>query len=215
MDGENSVNLHHLALSTSPCYNYRTAGLQALSRMRIIAGIAKGVHLKVPLKSHIRPTTDLVRGAIFSILESITDNWSRVLDIYAGTGALGIEAISRGAEWADFVEQDIRCCDIIKENLEKAGFADNGHVYCTNVKRALTFLHYKYNIIFADPPYALPKPDEFIPELAISDMMDVGTILVVPHSSRVSFGQVYGQLGLVKERRHGDTMISVYRKEAK
>ena len=183
--------------------------------MRIIAGIAKGAHLKVPLKSRIRPTTDLVRGAIFSILESTTENWSRVLDIYAGTGALGIEALSRGAVWADFVEQDVRCCAVIQENLEKTGFASKGHVYCTNVKRALTFIHDSYNIIFADPPYALPKPDEFIQELVESDIMDVGAILVVPHSSRVPFRQAYSQLGLVKERRHGDTMISVYRKEAK
>lgn len=183
--------------------------------MRIIAGIAKGAHLKVPLKSRIRPTTDLVRGAIFSILESATDNWSRILDIYAGTGALGIEALSRGADWADFVEQDIRCCTVIKENLEKTGFSNKGHVYCTNVKRALTFIHDSYNIVFADPPYALPKPDEFIQELAASDIMDFGSLLVVPHSSRVSFSPTYGQLYVLKERRHGDTLISVYRKEAK
>lgn len=183
--------------------------------MRIISGIAKGVHLKVPLKSRIRPTTDLVRGAIFSILESATDNWSRVLDIYAGTGALGIEALSRGAGWADFVEQDIRCCAVIKENLNKTGFTNKGHVYCTNVKRALTFVSVSYNIVFADPPYALPKPDEFIQELATSAIMEAGSLLVVPHSSRVPFSQTYGQLSIVKERRHGDTLISIYRKEVK
>ncbi len=183
--------------------------------MRVIAGIAKGAHLKVPLKSDIRPTTDLVKGAIFSILESTTDNWSRILDVYAGTGALGIEALSRGAEWADFIEQDVRCCAVIKENLDKTGFSSQGHVYCTNARRALTFLHDSYNIVFADPPYAISQPDELIKELATSDIMDSGSILVVPHSSRVPFIKGYGQLSLVKERRHGDTLISIYRKEAR
>lgn len=182
--------------------------------MRIIAGVAKGIHLKVPHKSGIRPTTDMVRGAIFSILESTTADWGRVLDIYAGTGALGLEALSRGAHWADFVEQDARSCAIIKENLANTGFAGQGHVYCTNVKRALTFIADSYNIIFADPPYALPGLDKLIQEVATSPVAAAGTILVVTHSPRTPLGQAYGQFHLVKDRRHGDTVISVYRKEA-
>ncbi|MBI4288279.1 MAG: 16S rRNA (guanine(966)-N(2))-methyltransferase RsmD [Chloroflexi bacterium] len=183
--------------------------------MRVIAGVAKGLHLKVPSKSPIRPTTDLVRGAIFSILESVTGDWSRVLDMYAGTGALGIEALSRGAQWADFVEQDARCCAIIKENLEITGLADGSHVYCVNARRALTFLHDSYNIVFADPPYALPGLDKFVLEIGGADVLGVGSILVLPHSSRVFLGESYGQLRQLKERRHGDTLISIYRKEAK
>lgn len=182
--------------------------------MRVTAGIAKGFHLKVPPKLGIRPTTDLVRGAIFCILVSMADNWSRILDVYAGTGALGIEALSRGAGWADFVEQDVRSCAIIRENLEKTGFSGESHIYCTNVKKALTFLPYSYNIIFADPPYSLPGLGNFVQVLATSKVTIAGTILVVTHSPRTPLSQAYGQLGLVKERRHGDTMISVYRKEA-
>lgn len=182
--------------------------------MRVIAGTAKGIHLKVPLKSPIRPTTDLVRGAIFSILESTTGDWSRVLDIYAGTGALGIEALSRGAGWANFVEQDARCCAIIKENLQATGFADQSHVYCASVKRALTFLQDSYNIVFADPPYALPGLDRLVMELAASNILAPGGILVLPHSSRIALVDSYGRLRRVKERRHGDTLISLYEKEA-
>lgn len=183
--------------------------------MRVIAGIAKGFHLKVPPKVKLRPTTDLVRGAIFSMLESTADDWSRILDIYAGTGALGIEALSRGAGWADFVEQDARCCAIVKENLEKTGFSSQSHVYCTNAKRALNFIRNSYNIIFADPPYSMLDLDKFIYDLAISNnIMGLGAILVVPHSSRTPLGPSYGQLKLVRERRHGDTSISIYQKEA-
>ena len=74
--------------------------------MRITGGTAKGLQLKSPPKNQIRPTTDRVREAIFSILASQASSWSRILDLYAGTGALGIEALSRGADWVDFVDQD-------------------------------------------------------------------------------------------------------------
>ncbi len=94
--------------------------------MRVIAGRAKGHQLKVPKGTGTRPATDLVRGAIFSILETTTSNWSRVLDLFAGSGALGIEALSRGAGWVDFVEREPRCCSIIRENLEKTKLADTG-----------------------------------------------------------------------------------------
>ena len=86
--------------------------------LRVITGTAKGTLLKVPDIAGVRPATDLVRGAIFSILENLTDEWSRVLDLFSGSGSLGIEALSRGAGWVDFVDRERRCCDIIKQNLE-------------------------------------------------------------------------------------------------
>ena len=85
--------------------------------MRVITGTAKGHRLQAPKVTTTRPATDLVRGAIFSILESITDDWSLVLDLFSGSGALGIEALSRGAGWVDFVEKSPQCCDIIRLNL--------------------------------------------------------------------------------------------------
>ena len=90
--------------------------------MRVIAGKAKGHRLKVLKGTITRPATDLVRGAIFSILENSKSDWEQVLDLFSGSGALGIEALSRGASWADFVEQEPRCCAIIRENLEKVGY---------------------------------------------------------------------------------------------
>src|SRR4030042_6735847 len=121
--------------------------------MRVIAGKAKGHHLKAPKGSLIRPTSDLVRGAIFAILDSVATNWSRVLDLYAGTGALGIEALSRGAGWADFVEREVRCCNVIKENLEQTKLSESAHVYCCTVRKALSFLKEFYGIVLLDPPY--------------------------------------------------------------
>ena len=111
--------------------------------MRIITGKAKGQDIKSPKGVSLRPTSDLTRGALFSILESMATDWSSVLDLYAGTGSMGIEALSRGAGWADFVEQNPRCCATIKENLARAGLAAQAHVYCLSAIKAISFLKRK------------------------------------------------------------------------
>jgi 16S rRNA (guanine966-N2)-methyltransferase len=108
--------------------------------MRITGGVARGQQLKVPQNGLVRPTTDRVREAIFSILASLCSHWSRGLDLYAGSGALGIEALSRNTEWVDFVDREPRICAIIKQNLRKVGFSQKAHVYCCSVAKALTFL---------------------------------------------------------------------------
>ena len=180
--------------------------------MRVIAGKAKGFRLKVPKKLATRPATELVRGAIFSILETMADDWSQVLDLFSGSGSLGIEALSRGAGWVDFVEKERRCCAIIKDNLEKTGFNTQAHVYCTSVTRAITFLDKEYDIILMDPPYSDMSIGNTVNQLAGSRLVGKETILVITHSPRLSVEPVYGSLCLVKEHRHGDSMIAIYRK---
>lgn len=178
--------------------------------MRIIAGKAKGQYIKSPKGVSLRPTSDLIRGAIFSILESIDADWSSVLDLYAGTGSLGIEALSRGAGWADFVEQNPKCCAIIKENLERAGLAAQAHIYCSSVTNALSFLKGRYGIILMGPPYADLSIIETLEQLAISCLVGAGSTMVVEHSYRLSLSSAYGNFQLVKHRRHGDTCISIF-----
>jgi 16S rRNA (guanine966-N2)-methyltransferase len=179
--------------------------------MRIIAGKAKGLRLKSPRGVALRPTSDLVRGAIFSILESLATDWSSVLDLYAGTGSLGIEALSRGAVWVDFVDQDPRCCATIKENLENAGLAAQAHVYCLSVAQAISFLQRRYGIILLGPPYAELSVTQTLGQLADSRLVGTGTIIVVEHSFRLPLSPAYGDFHLIKDRRHGDTCISIYR----
>lgn len=181
--------------------------------MRIIAGTAKGHILKVPKGTPTRPATDLVRGAIFDILENLTSDWTRVLDLFSGSGALGIEALSRGAGWADLIDREPRCCDIIRQNLEKTRLADKAHVYCCDVAKAIRFLDKEYSIILMDPPYSDPSIGELIAKLATSTLVGTKSILVVTHSPRLTLAPAYGSLSLVKERRHGDSCISVYQKE--
>ena len=183
--------------------------------MRVIAGKAKGHRLKVPKRTATRPATDLVRGAIFSILEATTSNWAQVLDLFAGSGALGIEALSRGAGWVDFVEHEPRCCDIISQNLEKTKLAAQGHIYCCGVAKAISFLDKEYDIILMDPPYSSSSIGSLVAQLGTSKLVGKNTIVVVTHSSRLPLNSTYATLNLIKERRHGDSCIAVYQKEGK
>jgi 16S rRNA (guanine(966)-N(2))-methyltransferase RsmD len=183
--------------------------------MRIIAGIAKGHRLKAPKWASTRPATDLVRGAIFSILESTTGDWEQVLDLFAGSGALGIEALSRGAGWVDFVEHQPRCCDIIKQNLEKTKLVGQAHVYCCSVAKALSFLDKEYSVILMDPPYSNSSIGTVIEQLATSKLVGASSILVVTHSPRLPLDSTYATLNLIKEHRHGDSCIAIYHEEGK
>ena len=181
--------------------------------MRVIAGKAKGHQLKVPKGTITRPATDLVRGAIFSILETNTDDWAQVLDLFSGSGALGIEALSRGAGWVDFVEREPRCCDIIRQNLEKTKFDAQAHIYCCSVAKALSFLDKEYSIILMDPPYSDSSIGNLVTQLATSKLVGANSIVVVTHSPRLLLDSTYATLKLVKEYRHGDSCIAVYGKE--
>ena len=183
--------------------------------MRVIAGTAKGHRLKVIKGTVTRPATDLVKGAIFSILENTNCNWERVLDLFSGSGALGIEALSRGAEWVEFVERNPRCCAIIRGNLEKTQLTPYAHVYCCSVAKALSFLDNKYDIILMDPPYANTLIGNLITKLAISKLVGTNSIVVVTHSPHLPLGSSYATLNLIKEYRHGDSCIAVYEKGAK
>ncbi|MEK7281436.1 MAG: 16S rRNA (guanine(966)-N(2))-methyltransferase RsmD [Chloroflexota bacterium] len=175
--------------------------------MRVIAGQAKGLNLMAP--SAIRPTTSVVRSALFSILASLDDRPRRALDLFAGSGALGIEALSRGAEWVDFVEREPKNCAVIKQNLEHTGFSTQAHVYCAPAKKAFSFLNGNYDIIFLDPPYSFPSLATFIEEMASSSLAQ-GALLAVCHSSRTTIAPGGKGLELVKSRCHGDTCISLF-----
>jgi 16S rRNA (guanine966-N2)-methyltransferase len=186
--------------------------IATISAMRITGGIARGQVLKVP-RNDIRPTTDRTREAVFSMLLSRAEGWERGLDLYSGTGALGIEALSREMGWVDFVDQNVECCAIIKHNLGKLGFSNNAHVYCMSVAKALTVLGEGYDVIFLDPPYADNKIGDVLLQLDKSTNVTPSTLLVLPHASRSPLAEAYGELRLIKEKKHGDTCISIYRRE--
>ena len=179
--------------------------------MRVIAGRAKGHRLAGPPSRATRPTSDLVRGAIFSALDSMGVDFSRVLDLYAGSGALGIEALSRGAASCDFVEKDARACASIRQNLSKTGFEGQGEVVCLPVERALARLSGPYTLVLADPPYTLEATATLEGLAARGLVVAGGTVLVLEHSSREEAPERLAGLTQVKTLRHGDTAVSLYR----
>ena len=180
--------------------------------MRVITGSAKGHILKVAKGTPTRPATDLVRGAIFSILTSMTDDWSQVLDLFSGSGSLGIEALSRGAGFVDFVEREPKSCAMIKENLSSTRLEGQAHVYCCSVTRAISFLSKIYNVVLMDPPYADKSISKIIMQLASSRLINHDSVVVVTHSPRLTLETEYASLNRLKERRHGDSCIAIYQK---
>ena len=181
--------------------------------MRVTGGKVRGTRLKTLPRRSIRPTTGVVKRAIFSLLENRPTNWSRVLALYAGSGALGIEALSRRAEWVDFVDHRRSCCDIIRANLETTGELQRAHVYCCTVNKALSFLDSSYDIIFMDPPYSDPSAGSLLSNLARSKLPAQDSTIVLCHANRMPLDSLYDGLRLVKQRRYGDTFISIYQKE--
>lgn len=181
--------------------------------MRVTGGKVKGTRLKTLPRHSIRPTTSVVRHAIFSLLENRTTNWCQVLDLYAGSGALGIEALSRRAEWVDFVDHRKSCCDLIRTNLEKIGELQRAHIYCCSVSKALAFLDSSYDIIFIDPPYSDSSTNNLLINLAKSNLLGENSTIVLCHANRFLLNSDYDRLHLVKQRRYGDTFIFIYQKE--
>jgi 16S rRNA (guanine(966)-N(2))-methyltransferase RsmD len=156
---------------------------------------------------------DKVRGSLFAVLGGfLGEFYGQVLDLYAGTGALGIEALSRGAEWADFVEINAGACRIIRDNLAHTRLAEQAHVYHARVRSFLRGMHRgkKYDIILMDPPYADPAIGETLVELADSSLVHEETLIAVGHAGRRKLADEYGQLRRLRYRRLGDSAYSIY-----
>jgi len=179
--------------------------------MRVIGGSAKGRRLRGPRGRSTRPTSDLVRGAIFDILASLGADLSRVLDLYAGTGALGIEALSRGSEWCDFVERDRASCETIRENLAHTGLVEKAKVNCWPVEKAEARLSGPYSLLLADPPYGAEETDKVLAAWGSSSKLTRAAIMVLEHSRHRPAAPALGDRRLLDSRRHGDTCISIYR----
>ena len=180
--------------------------------MRVITGSAKGHKLKAPKGLSTRPMLDRVKESLFSVIEGYGPIRGRVLDLYAGTGSLGIECLSRGASWADFVEQNAHVCRIIRENLAHTKFLDRARVVQMPAARYLAAARpeEKYAIILMDPPYADPAIETTIGAVGASGLLAQDGLLVVGHSPRVTLADTYGPLRRLKFRRLGDSCFSIY-----
>lgn len=181
--------------------------------MRIIAGSAKGHSLKIP-REVSRPTTDRVRESVFGILTAVIPN-ARVLDLYAGSGALGIEALSRGGASCTFVEQNRGACRVIAENLNKTGYKE-GRVIQRDVGAFLNSEKTSYDLIFADPPYADGLSDPARDLIAIEGweqwLAKDGFLIL----EREAAGELPDpkELVLVQSRDYGRSRIAIYQLES-
>ncbi len=177
---------------------------------RITGGSHRGRRLRSSGGVDLRPTSEMVRGAMFSIVGPDTVVGARVLDLYAGTGALGIEALSRDATLADFVEVRSSRCREIRENLAQMGLADRGRVHRARVDTALDSLQGGYGLVFIDPPYDSDPWAALMGRLGEGDLLVEDAIVVAEHRSNTELADSYGRLARTKLRRHGDTGISVF-----
>ena len=183
--------------------------------MRIIGGELRGRRLLAPPGGKIRPTSDRVREAIFDILGPAW-NFPRVLDLFAGTGALGIEAVSRGAGEAVFVEQGKGALIVLKGNLKALSLKSRAWILPVAAKRGIAILAEKgmvFNLIFIDPPYGKGLADKALEEIINGAILAATGIIVVEHSSREEIVPPVG-LARSQQRRYGDTSVSFYREAA-
>ena len=180
--------------------------------MRIVAGTAKGRALKGPKGEGIRPTADRVRQALFDVLGQFFDG-GRVLDLYAGTGALALEALSRGFASAVLVDSGREALKLCQENAEALGFTARVQVIAQDADRALDRLGRgtPFELIFADPPYALTAVKRTLEKIDAHELLAPGGTLCLEHDKREAAPERVGRLACVDTRRFGDTEVSLYR----
>jgi len=179
--------------------------------VRVIAGRFGGRKLSAPPGVSTRPTSDRVREALFSILADVSD--AKVLDLYAGTGALGIEALSRGAALAVFVESAPRAAAVLTQNLTTLGIAEEARVLTMRVDRAVGPIVKAgpFDLVLVDPPYAeIAAAAAAVGELAARGAFAEGARLVIEHAADEAPPPIEG-IEVLSERRYGDTGVTIAR----
>lgn len=185
-----------------------------MAKLRIISGQFGGRLISADVGRATQPMGDRVRSALFNMIDV---EGKKVLDAYAGTGAVGLEALSRGAEKVDFVEKDRRAQRIIEENIETLGVDDKARLYKMNVrafddwflKQIEEEKREKYDIIFVDPPYHL-LPKEFSTAFMLKNLVKSKGLMILSYSGRLPVPTVNGVV-VVDNRRYGEATLAVFR----
>jgi 16S rRNA (guanine(966)-N(2))-methyltransferase RsmD len=179
--------------------------------MRVITGKAKGIPLQSPQGYGIRPTTDKVKGAIFNRLMNVYPE-DVVLDLYAGSGGMGIEFLSRGAETVTLVDMDRGHCRLIEENLKKTRLT--GEVICNDVEASLrkfAIEGLKFDIIFMDPPYEQGFAQKTLQLLDSLQLLKENGLIIVEHEAELSLNLTFEHFSFVDDRKYGSIRITYFK----
>ena len=180
--------------------------------MRVITGKARGVQLKTPDGMLTRPTTDRVKEALFSIIQFEIPT-AAVLDLFGGTGQLGIEALSRGAKIATFVDAQDNACRLIKENLRRTKLEGQAKVVRSDYMEYLKRCREKYSIIFLDPPYAEVFLENALKCITEIDILQSGGIIVTERPLGKELPYQFEGFTRTKDYKYGKTLLTIYRKD--
>src|ERR1051326_8567106 len=174
--------------------------------MRVIAGKFKGRNLKSPPSLHVRPTSDRLRETLFNVIAARVPD-ARFLDLCAGSGAVGIEALSRGASYATFVDRSRRSCQLIESNLKLCRVPEEQwEIYCSEVNEFLKLTDSRWDIIYFDPPYK----DEYVRTLELAGSR-VSDLLIAEHHHKTQLPETIGNLHRTRILKQGDSALSFFR----
>ena len=179
--------------------------------MRVITGTARGVQLKTPDGQTTRPTVDRVKEALFSIIHFDIPG-STVLDLFGGTGQLGIEALSRGAKNAVFVDAGDAACRLIKENLKRTKLEQHGRVIRSDYLDFLSHTSEQFDIIFLDPPYAEVFLENALKKITEIDILRSGGIMIAERPLGKVLSLDFPGYERSKDYKYGKTLLTIYRK---
>ena len=180
--------------------------------MRVISGKARGVNLMTPKGDKTRPTADRVKEALFSIIQFDLPG-AKVLDLFGGTGQLGIEALSRGAKHATFIDHQEDACRLIKENLKRAKLESDGMVIRSDYLQYLNRCKDKFDIIILDPPYAEVFLENALKVITEIDILQSGGIIIAERPLGKELPWDFAGFTRSKDYKYGQILLTLYRKD--
>ncbi|WP_379152874.1 16S rRNA (guanine(966)-N(2))-methyltransferase RsmD [Paenibacillus sp. sgz5001063] len=183
--------------------------------MRVVSGSAKGRPLKSVPGSGTRPTTDKVKEAMFSMIGPYFEGGA-ALDLFAGTGGLGIEALSRGMDQAVFVDMEQKSIDTVRANLKAAKVEEQAEVYRNEAGRALSALEKRgrsFDLVFLDPPYRLKHGDELMLAMVQKRLLRPDAVIVLEHESGYEYPEDIPGFQRIRQAVYGETTVSIYKYE--
>ena len=183
--------------------------------LRVISGKARGLKLDTPKNQDVRPTTDRVKESLFNMINSYIMD-SNILDLFAGTGSLGIECLSRGAKNCVFVDKSKDSINIVRSNVKKARVENESTILNVDFKDAVKRLstqNQKFDVLFMDPPYYENMFIECLKSIDKFNLLDEDGIIVVEHATKDLFEDSIGRLNKSREKKYGNTTLTFYKLE--